>query len=215
MQSKTVETFLSENYNEIVTMSSKICGGHQDHLDVAHYCIANFIEHVRAEELVKEGRAMNFLSGMIHRSFRSSTSPYHKLYRQSGRVYANDELFRLTTDGNEKYGEDSLNPFKKVTGIKGQRQKMYENLEHINTDYDFTIDYVTEAILGILEEMKLMSDEHKDIWYMAVLFELWLDTPNYSELSRKTNIPRTSISQAVQQCKEYIQEELKNRNINL
>ena len=181
MQSKTVETFLSENYNEIVTMSSKICGGHQDHLDVAHYCIADFIEHVRAEQLVEEGRAMNFLSGMIHRSFRSSTSPYHKLYRQSGRVHAKSEIVT-----NETVDE-----------------------------YDHSIDFTTEAILGILEEMKLMSDEHKDIWYMAVLFELWLDTPNYSELSRKTNIPRTSISQAVQQCKEYIQEELKNRNINL
>ena len=180
MLSRTVETFLSEYYDEIVTMSSKICGGHSDHRDVAHYCIADFAEHVRAEELIEAGRAMNFLSGMIHRSFRSSTSPYHKLYRQSGRVHATSNI------------------------------KDVEPTE----EYDTSIDYVTEAILGILEEMKLVGDENKDVWYMAVLFELWMENPNYSEIARKTQIPRTSISQAVNQCKEYIKEELNNRGIN-
>ena len=182
MQSKTVETFLSEQYNEIVTMCSKVCRGHRDHLDVAHYCIADFIEHKRAEELVLTGRAMNFLSGMMHRSFNSSTSPYHKLYRQSGRVHAS---------GNN-----------------------VENKKHIpDEEYDHSVDMATEAILGVLEEMKLSG--HKDIWYMAVLFEMWMDEPNFSELSRRTLIPRTSISQAVQQCKEYVKQELKDRNIDI
>ena len=76
-----------------------------------------------------------------------------------------------------------------------------------------SVDIATEAILGVLEEMKLSGD--KDIWYMAVLFEMWMDTENYSELSRRTLIPRTSISQAVQQCKEYVKQELKDRNIDI
>jgi len=182
MLSKTVETFLSEYYDEIVIMSSKICKGHRDHLDVAHYCIADFAEHKRVEELVNKGEAMRFLSGMIHRSFNSSTSPYHKLYRQSGRVHASGS--------------------------------QVESKKHIpDEEYDHGIDTATEAILGVLEEMKLSGD--KDIWYMAVLFEMWMDTENYSELSRKTLIPRTSISQAVQQCKEYVKQELKNRNIDI
>lgn len=79
-------------------------------------------------------------------------------------------------------------------------------------EYDHWVDFTTEAILGILEEMKL---ENKDRWYEATLFEMWLDNPNYSQLSRKTQIPRTSISQAVNDCKEYIKEELKNRNIEI
>jgi len=33
---------------------------------------------------------------------------------------------------------------------------------------------------------------------------MWLDEPNYSELSRKTGIPRTSISQAVNEAIDYI-----------
>ena len=179
MLSRTVELFLSERYDDIVTMSSKICRGHRDHRDVAHYCITDFAEHVRADELINEGKAMQFLSGMIHRSFNSSTSPYHKLYRQSGRVYAKRDIRK----------------------------------EEVEEEYDHSIDFMTEAILGVLEEMKVSGDQ--DIWYMAVLFEMWLDNPNYSDLARKTNIPRTSISQAVQQCREYVQDELKQRGITL
>jgi hypothetical protein len=182
MSSRTLTTFLTENYDEIVTMSSKICRGHSEHIEVAHYCIAEFLEHERAEELVQEGDAMKFLSGMIWRSFRSTTSPYHKLYRQSGRVKTQHDM-----------------------------QKTLEGVE--DEEYDINIDIATEAILGILEEMKITGD--KDIWYMAVLFEMWMNNPNYSDLSRKTLIPRTAISQAVSQCSEYVKEELKNRNIDI
>ena len=46
-----------------------------------------------------------------------------------------------------------------------------------------------------------------------MLFMMWADNPNYSDLERQTKIPRTSISQAVQECKEYIKQELNNRGI--
>ena len=68
-------------------MSQRICKGSPESEEVAHYVISKFLEHKRAEELVNEGKAMVFMSGMIHRSFHSSTSPYHTLYRQKGRVH--------------------------------------------------------------------------------------------------------------------------------
>ena len=105
MSSQTLNTFLTSNYSEIIVMASKICKGHRDHEEVAHYAISEFIEHDRAEELVYQGKAMQLLSGMIHRSFHSSTSRYHKIYRQAGRVYPYDTLFRYVTSGQEKTGE--------------------------------------------------------------------------------------------------------------
>ena len=120
---------------------------------------------------------MKFLSGMIHRSFHSSTSPYHTLYRQKGKVHT------------QTYPIDK---------------------EDIT--YNHEQDMATEAIQGILEEMKISGDTN--IWYMAVLFEMWMNNPNYSQLSRTTKIPRTSISQAVQECIVYVKQELKNRNLN-
>jgi hypothetical protein len=60
-----------------------------------------------------------------------------------------------------------------------------------------------------------MQGEGVEQWYRSVLFSMWLENSNYSELERKTEIPRSSISQAVNECKEYIKQELKNRNIEL
>ena len=62
-------------------------------------------------------------------------------------------------------------------------------------------DLKIESIQGILEDMESDTTEQ---WFRAKLFKMWLDQPNYSELERKTKIPRTSISQAVNECINYI-----------
>lgn len=157
-------------------MAQRITKGSIEWEDVCHYTIEKFLEHPRAQELVDRGEAMRFMSGMMHRSFHSSTSPYHTLYRQKGRMHS----LKSTTE--PEYAE-----------------------------YNYGADMMAEAIQGILEEMEA---ENQETWYKARLFKMWLDEPNYSELSRRTNIPRTSISQAVQDCKEYILTELQKRNIN-
>ncbi len=158
-------------------MSSKICKGSSESEDVAHYVITEFMQHERAEELVTANQAMQFMSGMMWRSFNSSTSAYHTLYREKGRMHS------ITRESD----------------IDG------EYLE-----YNHNEDEVVGAIQGILEDM--MADK-TDLWYRATLLQMYLDEPNYSELSRRTGIPRTSISQGVEDAKKYIRIELQNRGI--
>ena len=159
-------------------MSKRICKGSPEHEDVAHHVITSFMEHSRAEELIDKGEAMKFMSGMIHLSFYSSTSPYHKIYRQKGRMHS---LYPETAEAQ------------------------------IDIDYNYERDMLTEAIQGILEEMQ---SEGIEMWYRSILFSMWIENQNYSELERQTNIPRTSISQAVNECIEYIKQQLKERNID-
>ena len=159
-------------------MCKRVCKGSREYEDVGHYVISKFIEHPRAEELIQKNEAMKFLSGMMHLSFHSSTSPYHTLYREKGRMHT---LYETTSE------------------------------QRVDEEYNLERDLLTEAIRGILEEMQA---ENMEQWYRAMLFAMWVDNPNYSELERKTKIPRTSISQAVKECKEYIKQELKNRNID-
>jgi len=169
--------FLSDNYEQIITMSKKICRLSPESEEVAHFAIAEFMEHERAQELVDAGRAMNFLSGIIHRSFHSSTSKYHTIYRQKNRMH----------------------------GLP----QSHDNIQDDNI-YDWEQDIATEAIQGILEDMKADTIE---LWFRAVLFEMWIKEPNFSELSRQTKIPRTSIAKAVEEAKAYIQLTLQNNNI--
>ena len=159
-------------------MSKKICKSHHEWEEVGHFSIEKFMLHERAEELIQSNRAMQFLSGIIHRSFHSSTSQYHTEIRQKGRVHG----FNSNT-----------------------------HLEQADIDYNYEQDIVTEHIQVILEEMVAESNAQ---WFRSVLFQMWVDNPNFSELSRETGIPRTSISTAVGEAKEFIQLTLKNRNIN-
>ena len=66
-----------------------------------------------------------------------------------------------------------------------------------------------EAIQGVMEDMESDTVEQ---WFRVRLFKMWLDNPNYSELERITHIPRTTISQAIKECKEYIKKRIENGN---
>lgn len=206
MQSKTLNTFLSNRYSDIMLMSQRICKFSDEYEDVGHYVISKFIEHKRADELIEKGEAMKFLSGMIHLSFHSSTSPYHTLYRQKGRMHElYDKTIDKRTSSTDFYEEEYRHSNKAYLSDVKNPWYDYED------EYDYEKDTLTEAIRGILEEMQAEGVEQ---WYRSMLFAMWVDNPNYSELERQTKIPRTSISQAVQECKEYIKQELKNRNID-
>ena len=169
--------FLTDNYEAILLMAQKICKGSHEWEDVAHFSIESFMQHERAQELIDAGRAMNFLSGIMWRSFNSSTSEYHALYRQKDRV-------------------GPLEP---------------KHLQEEDIPYDLERDLVIGMIQGIIEDMEA---DRTDLWYRATLLNMYLIQPNYSELARKTGIPRNSISHAVEEAKEYIREQLKILGIN-
>lgn len=90
MTSDSLTQWFNQNYREIQTMASKITRGHWETDDLLHYSILHFMEHGRAEELIAGGQAMRFLSGIMWRSFHSSTSAYHTEYRQKGRVHSGE-----------------------------------------------------------------------------------------------------------------------------
>ena len=168
----TLDKFITLNYDKILRMSGNICKTKHAKEDLCHYALEKFMMHERAEELIEKKQAMLFLSGIMWRSWHSTTSPYHKLYRQSGRVH---ELYDTT----------------------------YEKLckEWADEEYDIEWDLKIESIQGIMEDMESDTVEQ---WFRVKLFQMWLAEPNYSKLSRITSIPRTTISQAVKECKDYI-----------
>lgn len=177
--SLNLDNFLNTNYSEIMKMARKISKHYQDYKDLGHYAIQEFMEHERAQELVDNNQAMKFLSGIMWRSWYSSTSRYHTIYRDKGRMEPCETIY-----------DDALPPVE---------------------DYDYDKDLVIDAINGILDDM--VSDK-VEVWFRSTLFRMYLETPNYSELSRKTGIPRTSISKAVDETKEYVKKRLKDAGID-
>lgn len=167
--------FLTERWEDIRLMAKKVCKSHSEWEEVCSYSIEKFMIHERAQELIDSGRAMNFISGIMHRSFYSSTSSYHYDIRQKGVVHG-------ITQGT-KLPEDDI---------------PYSNEE----------DSVLECVKTIMEEMVTHS---KETWFWVVLFQMWMQTPNFSQIARETGVPRTSVSRAVGECKTYIRNELNKR----
>ena len=171
-------------------MAKKICKSNPQWEEVGHYCIAQFAEHERATELVEANMAMKFISGMIWRSYWSETSRYHYKHRENNRMVLN--------------GWD-----KPENGY----------IDHIqDVPYDQHTDDTIEAILGVIEDMKYAAGEggnrDKKLWLMAEMVEKWSKNSNFSDLSRQTGIPRTTIAKEVAEGLEYIKQVLKNNNIN-
>lgn len=106
----------------------------------------------------------------------------------------------------------TTSPYHRIYRMKGKevlggyQEYDFRNFDLIHEEYDTDTDLMLDAIEGVIEDM-LAEENH--IWYIATLFRMWIETPNYSELERRTRIPRTSISQAVNEARNYIQQKLK------
>ena len=190
-----MNNYITKEYSKIVHLARKVAKTSDRNVyeELAHHALESFVKHERAEELIEKKQAMLFLSGIMHRNYHSSTSPWHKErsgYRKEVELYPDV----IGTGGIELYVNKSHT----------------ENVwNHYEDEYDYETDLLIESIQGIMEDMEADTIEQ---WFRVKLFTMWLDQPNYSELSRITNIPRTSISQAVNECKEYIKKRIDNGN---
>ena len=185
--------WITDNYDNIIQWAKNMTKGDPISTELAHYALEQFLTHKRYGEIMDRnssepdfGHARSFILAIMRNSWYSKKSEFK-------RVNANH---RADIGHRKKTVDDEL----------------FQQLENQPDEpYDYEIDFLTEAVEGILEEMEL--DYEGKLWYNARLFKMWLETQNYSEIARKTSIPRTSISNAVEEAKTYIKEELKNRKI--
>ena len=217
----TLNNFFDNNYKEIVHIARRITKTSDRHVyqELAHYAMEAFVKHPRAEELIEKKQAKLFFSGIMHRYYYSSTSPWSKQetgygkkvplkvnqgYVQGGAggdLVSYEDISNLWVDGKEHH-------YNAFSTAKRDFEEYEAQLEHaidgtLPEDFTNVITWSAnlEAVKGIMEDMEADTIEQ---WFRVKLFQMWLEQPNYSELSRITQIPRTSISQAVNECKEYI-----------
>ena len=215
----TLDKFFDENYDKIIKMGRRIVKRRDEGEEVAAFCIEKFLQHKRRDELIEKGEAMLFLSGMIYRSYHYATSQYSRLKNQkpgTAKVFGIHEIYESTLAKlTEEYDDyDSLSIYENdIMPEYINPDRMDPNFDFYaglaDQEYDKEEDLKIEAIQGIMEDMEADTVEQ---WFRVKLFKMWLDQPNYSELSRITHIPRTTISQAVNECKEYIKKRIENGN---
>ena len=209
-----MNSYITKEYKKIVHLARKITKTSDRNVyeELAHHALESFVKHKRAEELIEKKQAMLFLSGIMHRNYHSSTSPWHKLYRYGGKEVElkTNSGYLANTAATEYVERDDWGTYWRESKehIKGVWDSAYD-LSYDEDPDGLDRDLLIESIQGIMEDMEADTVEQ---WFRVKLFKMWLDEPNYSELSRITNIPRTSISQAVNECREYIKQRIENGN---
>ena len=188
-----MKDWITLNYDNIIQWSRNISKNDPLYEELAHYAIEQLLTHNRYQEILDKhnadpefGHLRGFILAIIRNSWygkKSHFSRVHKLHRADI-----GSRKRVVTD-----------------------EHFNNLLDTPEVTYDYEIDFLITAIEGLLEEMELGLED--GLWYRARLLKMYIETPNFSELSRMTDIPRTSISKAVDEAKAYIIDELKNRNI--
>lgn len=76
-----VNKWIADNYEQILQWAKNACQQHHDYEDLAHYSVMTFLEHPKAEELVRLGHARWFIVRIMLNSSRGEKSEYYRLYR--------------------------------------------------------------------------------------------------------------------------------------
>jgi len=187
----TCNEWIQNNYTNICEWSKNITRGDQLSKELAHYAIWQMLEHPKREALAMRERDFPdtlkyFMLSIIRNSWYGKKSPFSLVEKQ-----------HRTDIGQVKKTIDEKSFWDSVANAKHE-------------EYDYYKDELIDAIYTILNEMSKSTDRE---WYLAKLFKMWIEFQNFSEMSRITGIPRTSISKAVKEGKEYILHELYLRNL--
>lgn len=75
------DQWINEQYENIQQWARNAAQGKQDWDDLAHYAIATFLEHPKANELVERGEARWFIVRILLNSSRGAKSEFYRLYR--------------------------------------------------------------------------------------------------------------------------------------
>ena len=125
----------------------------------------------------------------------------------------------IITDGNARWFlvRMTLNQSRSSTSQHFKRYKKYnyeldENtIEEEQEEYDLTKDMEIETLLNCLDEMYKGNNRER---YYAMIILLYMTLENFSEVSRRTGIPRTTVSMNYKEGLVILKEKYLNEKNN-
>ena len=162
-----VNDWVNKNYEEIRGWLNGAMKYEEQHVkdDLFHEVLIIFIQHPKAEELIRNNEARWFLTRIVLNQSRSTSSDHYKLYKK------------------HKSFE-----YKEISEIKEE-------------EYDLERDNQIEEVLNILDEMYKGTNRER---YYVMLILLYFTLGNFAEMSRRLNIPRTTIKKNFKEGLEHI-----------
>ena len=133
--------------------------------DLFHEVLMIFIQHPKAEQLIRDNQAQWFIVRIALNQSRSNSSDHYKLYKK------------------HKSFE-----YKEISEVEEK-------------EYDLERDELTEDVLNCLDEMYNGTNRER---YYVMLILMYFTLNNFTEMSRRLKIPRTTIQKNFKEGLEYI-----------
>lgn len=101
----TVNSWITDNYENILQWAKNAAQQNKDYEDLAHYAIATFLEHPKSKQLVDSGHARWFIVRILLNSSRGKKSEFYRLYRPQHNTTTE---FKQIEDSEYNQDEDVL-----------------------------------------------------------------------------------------------------------
>lgn len=163
-----VNDWVNKNYDKIKGWVKGAIKYENDSVkeDLFHEVLMIFIQHPKAEQLIRDNQAQWFIVRIALNQSRSTTSDHYKLYKRN-------QSFEYIEDRGD----------------------------FIEKEYDIEKDEQIETILNVLDEMYHGTNKER---YYVMLLLLYFTLNNYAEVSRRLNIPRTTVIKNIKDGLEYL-----------
>jgi len=187
-----INTYISNNYYELLKISNKITNNHQLSQELLHEVVLQLYE--KDEIKLKKYDDKNikyFITAILRINFYSKTSRFYYNIRKEAQTYLS--LFNDKFD----YEEESIETNDEIQIIQHAFDIVYE---------DEQLGLEKENYLCILEE------EYGDLeWIEKSLFDLYIVHGSLKKVSKQTRIPVTSVARMIKEIKNKIITNINNR----
>ena len=131
--------WISNHWQELEKAARNISRGHQLWSDLLNHCVLDFLEKDTADQVVADGYAQFYIVRIMLNQWKSTTSPFYKLYRSSPNVSVED------TNLAEWYHQTEIDPDWDIDKVKEILNYMEEDKEDAGWYHKKLIDLYAET----------------------------------------------------------------------
>lgn len=180
----TPQEYIIENFKNLKEGARNITKEYQFSEDLLSEAILIFLQHETVQELVDSGKGRFFIGKTMVNLWQSDRSPFHKMYRRSKELET--WWFEI-----QEIVPNSVNTEKDAEEFKAR--KLAENKERL---------FKTRLKRWL---------EPPENYYFAKLYQMrFVEGKNLSQISRETQIPRSTVHREIKKLNSHIKEIWRN-----
>lgn len=189
----TIQEWTANNYEPLKAACNRIAEGNKLAEELLHYVLSEFLLKPDVKAIVMSGSAFFYCLRMATNSWKSTTSPFYRTYRDPRLTIQLNEHHFQQMEETGRYDDDT-----KVWDDNSKSLRTKTQMNDLHPDPEFTEDDLWQEVQEALKDLG---------WYEQELLKVYAENNgNASLVSRLTKIPRTSINLTIRKIKRHMKQ---------